>query len=126
VVATGWEEGVSLGGVMSFMVSFAFRNSSSSSVVHELMGAVVPYLSSVVIMSCLRGFFLGEASAIVPLVLMLFVKVLVRCMEPIDPLGSDEVVVIVVVPVSRFGVQLDVELFFRSDVILSIEWLVGL
>ena len=52
VVATGGceEELGSFGGVMSFMVSLAFKNSSSSSVVQELMGAVVPYLSSVVIL----------------------------------------------------------------------------
>jgi len=61
------DAGMSFGGVISFIeviVSLDFKNSSSSSVAHaELMGAE-PYLSSVVIMCCFLGFFLGDASGI--------------------------------------------------------------
>ena len=50
VVDGCWTGGASFGGVISFIVSFDLRNSSSSSVPHaELIGAV-PYLSSVVIL----------------------------------------------------------------------------
>ena len=50
-MATGCDEvGVSFGGVISFIVSLAFKNSSSSSVAQEFIGVVVPYLSSVVIL----------------------------------------------------------------------------
>lgn len=52
--------------------------------------------------------------------LLVLVSASVRWIETGGPLA------VTVVPVSNVDEQLEVELFLRSDVMLSIEWFVGL
>jgi hypothetical protein len=85
-------------------------------------GAVVPYLSSVAMMSCFLGFFFGEASTI-PLLVTIergFVD------DIYGAVGFDNVNDAVAVTALLSILKVVVLVLSVADVILRIEWLIGL